>query len=126
MKTIVNTSQAPAAIGPYSQAIRVGNMVFVSGQIPIDPRSGNIESTTIAGQTTQCFKNLKAVLSEAGCQMEHVVKVTVFLADMNLFADMNKVYETQFEGDYPARSAVAVKGLPKGALVEIEAIASLF
>lgn len=126
MKTIVNTSQAPAAIGPYSQAIRVGNMVFVSGQIPIDPRSGNIESPTIAGQTTQCFKNLKAVLSEAGCQMEHVVKVTVFLADMNLFADMNKVYETQFEGDYPARSAVAVKGLPKGALVEIEAIASLF
>jgi 2-iminobutanoate/2-iminopropanoate deaminase len=126
MKTIVNTSQAPAAIGPYSQAIRVGNMVFVSGQIPIDPRSGNIESTDIAGQTTQCFKNLKAVLSEAGCQMEHVVKVTVFLADMNLFADMNKVYESQFDGSYPARSAVAVKGLPKGSLVEIEAIASLF
>lgn len=126
MKTIVNTSQAPAAIGPYSQAIRVGNMVFVSGQIPIDPRSGNIESTDIVGQTTQCFKNLKAVLSEAGCQMEHVVKVTVFLADMNLFADMNKVYESQFDGSYPARSAVAVKGLPKGSLVEIEAIASLF
>ena len=125
MKTIVKTSQAPAAIGPYNQAIRAGNLIFVSGQIPIDPRSGNIESTDIIGQTTQCFKNLKAILSEGGCQMEHVVKVTVFLADMNLFADMNKVYESQFEGTFPARSAIAVKGLPKGALIEIEAIASL-
>lgn len=125
MKTIVKTTQAPAAIGPYNQAIRVGNMVFVSGQIPIDPRSGNIEATDIVGQTNQCFMNLKAILSEAGCQMEHVVKVTVFLADMNLFADMNKVYESQFEGAFPARSAVAVKGLPKGSLVEIEAIAVL-
>lgn len=125
MKTIVNTTQAPAAIGPYSQAVKVGNMIFVSGQIPIDPRSGNIESTDIIGQTTQCFKNLKAILSEAGAQMEDIVKVTVFLADMNLFADMNKVYENQFEGSYPARSAVAVKGLPKGSLVEVEAIAVL-
>lgn len=125
MKTIVKTSQAPAAIGPYNQAIRAGNLIFVSGQIPIDPRSGNIESVDIIGQTNQCFKNLKAILSEAGCQMDQIVKVTVFLADMNLFADMNKVYESQFEGDFPARSAVAVKGLPKGALVEIEAIASL-
>ena len=102
MKTIVKTSQAPAAIGPYNQAIRAGNLIFVSGQIPIDPRSGNIESTDITGQTTQCFKNLKAILSEAGCQMEHVVKVTVFLADMNLFADMNKVYESEFEGTFPS------------------------
>ena len=125
MKTIVNTTKAPAAIGPYSQAIKVGNMIFVSGQIPIDPRSGNIESTDIIGQTTQCFRNLAAIMSEAGASMEHVVKVTVFLADMNLFADMNKVYESQFESSYPARSAVAVKGLPKGSLVEIEAIAIL-
>lgn len=126
MKTIVNTTQAPAAIGPYSQAIKAGNMIFVSGQIPIDPRSGNIESTDIIGQTTQCFRNLAAILSEAGSSMEQVVKVTVFLADMNLFADMNKVYESQFTGNYPARSAIAVKGLPKGALVEVEAIAVLF
>jgi len=125
MKTIIKTSQAAAAIGPYNQAIRAGNLLFVSGQIPVDPRSGNIESIDINGQTTQCFKNLKAILSEAGCTLDHVVKVTVFLADMNLFADMNKVYEAQFEGNYPARSAFAVKGLPKGALVEIEAIASL-
>jgi 2-iminobutanoate/2-iminopropanoate deaminase len=122
MKTIINTNQAPAAIGPYSQAIRTGDLLFVSGQIPIDPATGNIEAQDIVGQTTQCFRNLKAILTEAGAGMEQVVKVTVFLSDMALFADMNQVYGTQFEGQFPARSAVAVKGLPKGALVEIEAI----
>jgi 2-iminobutanoate/2-iminopropanoate deaminase len=125
MKSIIKTSQAPPAIGPYSQAIRTGNFIFVSGQIPIDPRSGNIEATDIKGQATQCFENIRAILAEAGCQMEHVVKTTVFLSDMNHFGDMNKVYESQFEGDFPARSAFAVKGLPKGALIEIEVIACL-
>ena len=123
LKKVISTKNAPAAIGPYSQAIEVSNMIFISGQLPVNPETGNIDSGDITGQTTQSFINLKAVLTEAGCSIESVVKTTVFLADMSLFEGMNEVYKKQFTGDFPARSAVAVKALPKGALVEIEAIA---
>jgi len=123
MRKVISTKKAPAAIGPYSQAIAVSNLLFISGQIPVNPETGNIESADIAGQTAQSFTNLKAILAEAGCTIGQVVKTTVFLADMSLFEGMNEVYKTQFTGDFPARSAVAVKALPKGALVEIEAIA---
>ncbi len=123
MKTIITTSAAPAAIGPYSQAVKQGNQLFISGQLPINPVSGLIEATDIQGQTTQVFANLKAIVEAAGFSMSDVVKTTVLLADMSLFAAMNDVYATQFEGDFPARAAFAVKELPKKALVEIEAIA---
>ncbi|MCK9310752.1 MAG: RidA family protein [Bacteroidales bacterium] len=123
LKKVISTKNAPAAIGPYSQAIEVSNMIFVSGQIPVNPETGMIDSEDITGQTMQSFSNLKAVLAEAGCSIENVVKTTVFLADMSLFEGMNEVYKKQFTGDFPARSAVAVKALPKGSLVEIEAIA---
>jgi len=123
IKKVISTKNAPAAIGPYSQAIEVSNMIFVSGQIPVNPETGKIDSEDITGQTMQSFTNLRAVLAEAGCSIENVVKTTVFLADMSLFEGMNEVYKKQFTGNFPARSAVAVKALPKGSLVEIEAIA---
>lgn len=123
MKKVIFTNQAPAAIGPYSQAIEANGMVFMSGQIPIDPATGNIVEGGIEEQTTRVFENIKNVLAEAGLTTANVVKTTVFLADMSLFAAMNAVYAKYFESDYPARSAVAVKELPKGALVEIECIA---
>ncbi len=123
MKKVINTKNAPAAIGPYSQAIASGDMLFISGQIPINPISGVIESQNIAGQTEQVFENLKAILTEAGFEMKDIVKTTVFLSDMSLFSEMNEVYATKFESDFPARAAFAVKELPKQALVEIEAIA---
>ncbi len=123
MKKVVFTSNAPAAIGPYSQAIVSGDMLFLSGQLPIDPATGAMPET-ITEQTEQAFKNIKAVVTEAGFTMDQVVKTTVFLADMSLFAAMNEVYTAQFSGDYPARSAVAVRELPKQALVEIELIAA--
>lgn len=123
MKKVINTQNAPAAIGPYSQAILSGDMLFISGQIPINPLSGVIESQNIAGQTEQVFENLKAILTEAGFEMKDIVKTTVFLSDMSLFSEMNQVYATKFESDFPARAAFAVKELPKQALVEIEAIA---
>ena len=123
MRKVISTNNAPAAIGPYSQAIEVSNMIFISGQIPVNPTTGKIDAEDIAGQTSQSFANLKAILAEAGSSMDNIVKTTVFLADMSLFEGMNNVYKTQFTGDFPARSAVAVKALPKGALVEIEAIA---
>ena len=121
----ISTIKAPAAIGPYSQAIYVGNLVFTSGQIPIDPVTGTIVEGGIKEQTRQSLTNVKAILEGAGLSMGHVVKTTVFMADMNDFADMNSVYAEFFAEPYPARSAVAVKTLPKGALVEIEAIAEL-
>ena len=124
MKKVIATTLAPAAIGPYSQAIEVSNMLFVSGQIPINPATGKMEGEDITAQTAQSFANLKAILAEAGLTIDHVVKTTVFLADMSLFEGMNEVYKSQFNRDFPARSAVAVKSLPKGALVEIEAIAA--
>lgn len=123
MKKVINTNQAPAAIGPYSQAIKVGNLVYTSGQIPINPATCNFVEGGIKEQTRQSLTNIKAILEEAGLSMNNVVKTTVFLADMNDFADMNSVYAEFFAEPYPARSAVAVKTLPKGALVEIEVVA---
>ncbi|MCM1029326.1 MAG: Rid family detoxifying hydrolase [Pseudoflavonifractor sp.] len=123
-KIQVATSQAPAAIGPYSQAIKCGNMLFASGQIPINPADGTIPEG-IEAQTAQAIKNVKAILKEAGVGIENVVKTTVFLADMSLFVPMNNVYESEFAAPFPARSAVAVKELPKQVLVEIEVIATL-
>jgi 2-iminobutanoate/2-iminopropanoate deaminase len=120
----VSTDKAPAAIGPYSQAIVVGDMVFTSGQIPINPASGNIEAEGIAAQTEQVMKNLGEVLSAAGSSFEKAVKTTCFLADISDFAAFNEVYAKYFT-EKPARSCVAVKDLPKGALVEVEVIASL-
>ena len=120
----VSTDKAPAAIGPYSQAIVVGDMVFTSGQIPINPTSGNIEAEGIAAQTEQVMKNLGEVLSAAGSSYEKAVKTTCFLANISDFAAFNEVYAKYFT-EKPARSCVAVKDLPKGALVEVEVIASL-
>ena len=125
MKKVISTTKAPAAIGPYSQAIRVGNLVYTSGQIPIDPATGVFVEGGIKEQTRQSLLNLKAILEEAGLTMSDVVKTTVFMADMNDFAAMNAVYAEFFAEPYPARSAVAVKTLPKGALVEIEAVAGV-
>ncbi|SDZ95484.1 2-iminobutanoate/2-iminopropanoate deaminase [Xylanibacter ruminicola] len=124
MKKVISTSKAPAAIGPYSQAIQVGNLVFASGQIPIDPATGNFVAGGVREQARQSLTNVKAILDEAGLTLDNVVKTTVFLADMNDFADVNAVYAEFFAEPYPARSAVAVKTLPKGALVEIEVIAA--
>ncbi len=124
MKKVIATNQAPAAIGPYSQAIETDAFVFLSGQIPINPATGEIVEGGIKEQTTQVFENISAVLKEAGLTLDNVVKTTVFLADISLFGDMNEVYARYFDGcTFPARSAFAVKQLPKGALVEIESIA---
>ena len=122
MKKVICSKKAPGAIGPYSQAIEANGMVFVSGQLPIDATTGTMPAD-IEGQARQSLENVKHVLEEAGLTMAHIVKTTVFLQDMSLFGGMNNVYSTYFEGDYPARSAVAVKALPKDALVEIECIA---
>ena len=119
----ISTTKAPAAIGPYSQAIKVGELVFVSGQLPIDPATGAFAEGGIKELTRQSLTNMKAILEEAGTSMANVVKTTVFLADMNDFTAMNEVYAEFFAAPFPARSAVAVKTLPKGALVEIECIA---
>ncbi len=121
----ISTQKAPAAIGPYSQAIQVGNLVYTSGQIPIDPATGSFVEGGIKEQTRQSLANVKAILEETGLTMGNVVKTTVFMADMNDFADMNAVYAEFFAEPYPTRSAVAVKTLPKGALVEIEVIAEI-
>ena len=128
---VISTKKAPAAIGPYSQAIQVelqsssvGHLVYTSGQIPIDPTTGLFVEGGIKEQTRQSLTNIKAILEEAGLNMGNVVKTTVYMADMNDFADMNAVYAEFFTEPYPARSAVAVKALPKGALVEIEVVAA--
>ena len=125
MKKAISTTKAPAAIGPYSQAIRVGNLIYTSGQIPINPATGQFVEGGIKEQTRQSLTNVKAILEEAGTSMANVVKTTVFMADMNDFADMNAVYAEFFTEPFPARSAVAVKTLPKGALVEIEVVAGI-
>lgn len=122
-KKVLHTEKAPAAIGPYSQAIEVNGFIFASGQIPINPATGELVSGGIKEQTQQAFTNASEVMKAAGVDMSHVVKTTVFLADMNDFAAMNEVYATFFAAPFPARSAVAVKTLPKGALVEVECIA---
>ena len=120
---VISTKQAPAAIGPYSQAIQVGNLVYTSGQIPIDPATGTFVEGGIKEQTRQSLSNVRAILEEAGLTMANVIKTTVFLADMADFAEMNAVYAEFCTEPYPARSAVAVKTLPKGALIEIEVVA---
>ena len=124
MSNKVSTDKAPAAIGPYSQAIVSGGLVFTSGQIPIDPATGNIDAVGITAQTEQVMKNLAAVLAEAGSSFEKAVKTTCFLADISDFAAFNEVYAKYFT-EKPARSCVAVKSLPKGALVEVEVIAEV-
>ena len=123
MKNVISSKNAPGAIGPYSQGIKAGGLVFVSGQLPIDAATG-VMAEGIEQQTRQSLTNIQHILAEAGLTMNDVVKTTVFLADMSLFGEMNKVYATFFEKDCPARSAVAVKALPKDALVEIECIAA--
>lgn len=122
MKKIIATENAPQAIGPYSQAVACGNFLFTSGQLGLDPKTGNFVEGGVTEQTEQVIRNLKAVLEKAGFSLENVVKTTCFLEDMNDFAAMNEVYRKHFTGDYPARSAVAIKTLPKNGLVEIEAI----
>lgn len=121
----VTTELAPAAIGPYSQAVRTDALVFVSGQLPVDPQTGAFPEGGIAAQTTQSLKNLGSILKEAGSDYSKVIKTTVFLADMADFTAMNEVYSSFFNVPFPARSAVAVKELPKGALVEVECIAEI-
>ena len=123
MKDIIHTEQAPKAIGPYSQAIRTNGFVFASGQIPIDPKTGEFVAGGIAEQTEQAIKNLSRVLEAAGSDLTRVVKTTVFLVDMGEFAAMNEVYGRFFSAEPPARATVAAAGLPRGARVEIEAIA---
>ena len=124
MKTILSTEKAPLAIGPYSQGINTGNLLFLSGQLPICPEKGDIAATDIEGQTRQSLENVKAILESAGCTMDDVVKTTVYLNDIADFAKMNGVYAEFFnEGNYPARSAFQVAALPKAALVEIEIVA---
>ena len=123
MKQPVQTTLAPAAIGPYSQAIQAGDTVYVSGQLPIDPATGQFAEGDIRDLTRQSLLNVQHILESVGLSMAHVVKTTVFLADMNDFAGMNKVYADFFAAPFPARSAVAVKTLPKGASVEIECVA---
>ena len=125
MKKIISTTEAPSAIGPYSQAIQVGKLIYTSGQIPINPATGSFVEGGTKEQTRQSLLNVKAILEEAGLTMCNVVKTTVFMADMNDFADMNAVYAEFFTEPYPSRSAVAVKTLPKGALVEIEVVAGI-
>ncbi|MDE7135330.1 MAG: RidA family protein [Muribaculaceae bacterium] len=122
MKKAIATTKAPAAIGPYSQAIDAGSLLFISGQIPVNPETGAV-AEGITAQTAQSIANIKAILAEAGLTIDNVVKTTVFLADMNDFAAMNAVYAENFTAPFPARSAVAVRELPKQVLVEIEVIA---
>lgn len=123
MKKPISTKGAPAAIGPYSQGVQAGNMIFVSGQLPIDAATGEFAGNDVASQTKMSLSNVKAILNEAGYDMSDVVKTTVFLKDMNDFGDMNAVYATFFAEPFPGRAAVEVARLPKDALVEISAIA---
>lgn len=125
MKEVIHTDKAPAAIGPYSQAVKVGGLMFTSGQVPIDPETGAVVEGGIQEQARQSLNNIKAILNAAGTNMGAVVKTTVFLQNMEDFAAMNEVYAQFFQEPYPARSAVQVARLPKDVLVEIEAIAQL-
>lgn len=122
-RTVVSTNNAPGAIGPYSQAIKAGNLVFTSGQIPLDPKSMNIEAKDIAGQAKQVMANLEAVLKAAGTDFSKVVKSTIFLVDLGHFATVNEIYAKAFPQEPPARSCIQVSKLPKDSLVEIEMIA---
>ena len=122
-KQIIKTDKAPAPIGPYNQAVKANGMVFLSGQVAFVPATGELETSSIPAETHQVMKNLQSVLEEAKLSFEHVVKTSIFLSDMSLFAQVNEVYGTYFKGDYPARETVAVKGLPRGVNVEISMIA---
>jgi len=122
-KQIINTNNAPAPIGPYNQAVRAGDWLFISGQVAIDPATGNLKMDTIQEETTLVMQNLQAILTEAGATFSNVVKTTIYLSDMALFAQVNEVYGSYFTADYPARETVAVKGLPKNVNVEISMIA---
>jgi 2-iminobutanoate/2-iminopropanoate deaminase len=124
-KIIVQTNQAPAPIGPYNQAVKAGGLLFISGQIALDPQTGELVAGSTAEETHQVMKNLAAILKEAGLGFEQVAKTTIFLSSMDLFAEVNQVYGQYFSGDYPARETVAVKGLPKNVNVEISMIAAL-
>ena len=124
MKQIISTDKAPAAVGAYSQGININGMIFTSGQIPINPKTGQIVDGGVAAQAEQSMKNVKAIVEAGGLTMDDVVKVTILLADINDFTAVNDVYKSFFSGTYPARSCFAVKDLPKGVGVEIEAIAS--
>jgi 2-iminobutanoate/2-iminopropanoate deaminase len=123
MKSIIFTEKAPAPIGPYSQAVQTGNMLFISGQIPIDPETNELISGSIKDEAEQVMQNLSALLLKAGFSFENVVKTTIFLSEMNHFGDVNQVYGSYFKSDYPARETVAVLGLPKNVNVEISLIA---
>lgn len=123
MKKVIATTNAPAAIGPYSQAIEYNGMVYASGQIPVNPATGQVESDNIEGQADQSLKNVGAILKEAGLDYSNVIKTTCFLADIADFAKFNEVYSCYFKEEAPARSCVAVKDLPKGVLCEVEVIA---
>lgn len=123
MKKIINTSNAPAAIGPYSQAVETNGTLYISGQLPVNPATGSIDFDEVGLQTEQVFQNIKAILDEAGYRFSDVVKCTVFLSDIAHFGAMNEVYKRYYTADCPARSAFAVQDLPLGALVEIETIA---
>lgn len=125
MREATRTDEAPAAIGPYSQAVRMGNLLFCSGQIPLDPATGQLVTGDIAAQTRQVFANLGAVLAASGASFDQVARTTVYLADMNDFAAMNEVYGTYFNTPAPARSTIQAAGLPKNARVEIDVIAVL-
>lgn len=122
-KTIINTPNAPSPIGPYSQAIRSGNIVFISGQIALKPGTGELVNSDIFHETHQVMQNLKSILAEAGMNFSNIVKTTIFLSDMELFGNVNEIYGKYFESDFPARETVAVKGLPKNVNVEISMIA---
>ena len=122
-KQIIKTEKAPAPIGPYNQAVKANGMVFISGQVAFIPATGELEQSSIQAETHQVMKNLQAVLDEAKLTFAHIVKTSIFLSDMALFAQVNEVYGTYFTGDYPARETVAVKGLPRGVNVEISMIA---
>ena len=125
MKKQVNTSSAPAAIGPYSQGVIAGNLLFVSGQIPINPADGSLVSDSLESQANQVFENLRAIIQEAGTSFEHVLKLTIYLTDLENFAAVNKVMENYFSEPYPARATVEVSRLPKDVEVEIDAIVEL-
>jgi 2-iminobutanoate/2-iminopropanoate deaminase len=122
-KTIIKTSDAPAPIGPYNQAVQAGNFLFISGQVAFIPATGELAISNIEEETKQVMENLKAILTEAGLDFGHVVKTTIFLSDMSLFSEMNKVYGSYFKSDFPARETIAVKGLPRNVNVEISMIA---
>ena len=122
-KVIIKTDLAPAPIGPYNQAVKAGNMLFASGQIAFDPATGELVNATIAEETNQVMSNIAAILKEAGAGFNNIVKTTIFLSDMSLFAEVNEIYGSYFTGDYPARETVAVKGLPKNVNIEISVTA---